>query len=170
MVNPESALQLQRLLDMLKNKALETSGEGSQQASNEIFSRPVLGSRMANPEISSRLHRLLELLANKTVEGSIRWDEHLFDQLFVASVAKSTFAIERGHRNVIDLFAFDIYDPRGALAARITTTDEQYPESIREAIRTLWNIVSARASHLVSVLDQALDALEQRSPSEHWRA
>jgi hypothetical protein len=35
MVNPESASQLQALLETLKRKALETSGEGGRQPSNE---------------------------------------------------------------------------------------------------------------------------------------
>lgn len=169
MVNPESASQLQALLEMLKRKALETSSAGGQQPSNEIFSRPVTRTshERVNPEVSSRLHRLLELLAKKTIDGSIRWDEQVRDQLFSTSVANSTFAIERGHRNVTDLFAFEIYDSRGALVSRVISADEQYPESVRDRIVILCNTVSARASHLVSLLDQTLDALENRPPSAH---
>ena len=169
MVNPESALQLQRLLEMLKRKALETSNEPGQAALNEIFTRPVVKQSydMVNPEVSSRLQRLLDILTKKTYEGSIRWDERVFEQLFSISLARSTFTVERGHRNVIDRFAFEIYDSRGAMVTRVTSTDEQYPESVREQIRTLWNAVSARVSHLVSLLDEVLDALEERPPSAH---
>ena len=163
MVNAESTLQLQRLLEMLKLKARETSNERDQQASNDILSRPVTKKsyEVANPEVSSRLQRLLEVLVKKTHDRSIRWDERVFDQLFCTSVAKSTFAIERGHRNIADLFAFEMYDSAGALVARVTTNDERYPESIREEIRILWHTVDVRASHLVSLLDEALDTLEE---------
>jgi hypothetical protein len=169
MVNPESALQLQRLLEMLKRKALETSNAHSQPASNEIFTRPVVkqNCEMVNPEASSRLQRLLDILTKKTVEGSIGWDERVFEKLFSISLARSTFVIERGHQNVIDLFAFEIYDSTGAMVARVTSTDEQYPESIREEIRALWTAVSTRASRLVSLLDEVLHTLEERPPSAY---
>ncbi len=169
MVSPESVTQLQALLEALRRKALETSGEHGQQASNKIFSRSVTQAShdRVDPEVSARLHRLFELLTKKTVDGSTRWDEQVFGQLFSTPVANLTFTIERGHRNITELFALEIYDSRGALVSRVTSADERYPENIRDKIGVPWNIVSARASHLVSFLDQALDALEKGPPSAH---
>jgi hypothetical protein len=45
---------------------------------------------------------------------------------------------------------------------------EQYPDDVKDNIRELWTTVSARASHLIIFLDQALDALEgdaEKNPS-----
>lgn len=58
MVN-QSQLQLQRLLEMLKRKALETSNAHSQPASNDIFTRPVVkqNCEMVNPAAFANISR-----------------------------------------------------------------------------------------------------------------
>jgi hypothetical protein len=166
MVNQESSLQLQRLLAILKNKTLATSIGRDKQGSNEIFSRsvPVKGSEMVNLEVSSRLQRLLEMLIGKTVDGLIEWEEPIRGELFSTSIGNSSFTVEKRHANAVGVLFFGMYDSKGILVSRVTSTDEQYPESVQDKIRELWNTVSARASHLVGFLDQALNTLDGGPP------
>src|SRR5947209_1979599 len=95
MVNSESSLQLQRLLALLKNKALESSSERDEDATSEAFPRSVAkkGSEMVDLEVSSRLQRLLETLTGKTVDGLIEWEEQLRSELFLASIGRSSFTV-----------------------------------------------------------------------------
>jgi hypothetical protein len=166
MVNQESSLQLQRLLAILKNKTLATSSGRDKQGSNEIFSRSVAikGSEMVNSEVSSRLQRLLEMLIDKTVDGLIEWEEPIRGELFSTSIGKSSFTVEKRHTNSVGVLSFGMYDSKGILVSRVTSTDEQYAESVQDKIRELWTTVSARASHLVSFLDQALSTLDGGPP------
>lgn len=169
MVNPESSLQLQRLLAMLKDKALETSIERDRKTSGEIPPTTVAKKAPAivNLEVSSRLQRLLEILINKTVDGLAEWKEQVRDQLFSASIGRFSFTVEFRHDNVASLLSFGMYNFKGVLVSRVTSADEQYPEAVQEKIRELWTTVSTRASHLVSFLDQALNALEDDPPCQY---
>jgi hypothetical protein len=162
MINPESSLQLQRLLAILKNKAPDMSIGCDRQASNEIIPGSVVknGYAMINPDVSSRLRRLLEMLIKKTADGLVEWEERIRDELFSTSIGKSSFIVETRHVNSISEFSFGMYDAKGALISRVTSADERYPEGVRDQVRELWTTVSARASYLVSFLDQALNALD----------
>ena len=170
MVNPESSLQLQRLLAMLKDRALETSVERDRQTSSETLPRAVAktkASEIVNLEVSSRLQRLLEILISKTTDGSAQWEEQVRDELFSTSIGKFSFTVETRLNNATSLLSFGMYDFKGVLVSRVASADEQYSEAVQEKIRELWTTVSARASHLVSFLDQALNALEDDSPCQY---
>jgi hypothetical protein len=162
MINPESSLQLQRLLAILKSKAPDMSMGCDRQASNEIISRSVIKNshEMIDPDVSSRLQRLLEMLIKKTADGLVEWEERIRDELFSTSIGKSSFIVETRHANAVSQFYFGMYDAKGALISRVTSADKRYPEGVRDQIQELWTTVSARASYLVSFLDQALNALD----------
>jgi hypothetical protein len=169
MNNPEASSGLEKLLEML-NKIAEGSIEREDLTSKELLPTPptVQGCRMINPEVSSRLQRLLGILNSKAVDGSIEWKKPTSDELFSTSVARFSFTIAMGHSDDIDSFIFGMYDPRGVLVSLVTTADEQYPDDVKDNIRELWTTVSARASHLIIFLDQALNALEgdaEKNPS-----
>jgi hypothetical protein len=163
MVNPNVSPQLLRLLELLKNKTLEASIERDRRTPGEISPTSVAGKgpEMVNLEVCSRLQRLLEILISKTVDGSIEWEEQTSDELFSTSIARSSFTVATRHADSSGVFSFGMYDSSGVLVSRVTNTNEEYPENIRDGIQKLWTTVSARASHLINFLDQALNALEE---------
>jgi hypothetical protein len=163
--NPDISSGLQKLLAMLENKTTDGSSEQEKPTPKEPAPTPASGQghRMVNPEVSSRLKKLLAMLETKTVHGSIEWKKPTSDDLFSTSVARSSFTIATSGGDV-DAFTFGMYDSRGILVSLVTSTDEQYPEDVKDNIRKLWTTVSTRASHLVRFLDQALNALENEPP------
>lgn len=119
---------------------------------------------MMSDDVVSRYLTLISQLKQRTTMGSLSWENLGRGDDLGTSVANFSFSIGTQDNDGVDPFVLSIYDSRGNLQLSVTSSDEEYPEAIHQAIRDLWTSTNNNEAHVIATLEAALRAIDDEPP------